>query len=345
MIDRGFWRGRRVLLTGHTGFMGAWLALWLHELGARVTGFATAPPTDPSLFELARVGELLDDRRGDVRDAAAVSAAVASARPEVVLHLAAQALVRQGVRDPVATYEVNVMGTAHVLDAVRAAAPQAAVVVVTSDKCYAHDGSRRPFREDDPLGGSDPYSSSKAAQELVAGAMRETFGLRLATARAGNAIGGGDWAADRLVPDLFAAALAGRPLLVRSPGAVRPWQHVLDPLDGYLRLVERLSESGDCATAWNFGPPAEDERTVAWLVERLRAAWPGPLEVTVASDGPPAAEAPWLGLDSSQARERLGWRGQRTLAEGLADTAAWYAALRRGEDMRAVTVGQIPGLA
>ena len=343
MIDRAFWRGRRVLLTGHTGFKGAWLALWLHELGARVTGFATDPPTDPSLFELARVGELLEDRRGDVRDAAAVRAAVAAARPDVVLHLAAQALVRRGLRDPVATYEVNVMGTVHVLEAVRAAAPEAAVVVVTSDKCYAQDGSRRPFREGDPLGGGDPYSSSKAAQELVAGAMRETFGLRLATARAGNVIGGGDWAADRLVPDLFAAALAGRPLLVRSPESVRPWQHVLNPLAGYLRLVERLWVSGDCAAAWNFGPAEEDERPVAWLVEQLRAAWPGSIEVTVASDGRATAEAPWLGLDSTRARERLGWRGHRALAAGLTDTAAWYAALRRGEDMRAVTLGQIAG--
>jgi CDP-glucose 4,6-dehydratase len=326
----GFWQGRRVLVTGHTGFKGGWLALWLHRLGAEVTGFATAPPTTPSLFELARVGELVDDVRGDVRDRDAVFTAVARSRPDVVFHLAAQAIVRASLEDPAATHDVNVLGTAHVLDAAR----EAAIVCVTSDKCYVP--GPEPHREDDPLGGPDPYSSSKAAQELVAGAYRRALGLRLATARAGNVIGGGDWGRDRLLPDLARARESGEPVVLRHPEAVRPWQHVLDPLAGYLTLAERLHGSREWASAWNFGP--EDSRPVSWVVERVRERWE--LDVRVADPGDDV-EAPALRLDASAAREHLQWRPQLDAEAALDATVSWYDEVRAGADARAVTLRQI----
>jgi CDP-glucose 4,6-dehydratase len=333
-VSRDPWRGRRVLLTGHTGFKGAWLALWLARLGALVTGFA-GPPGEPSLFALGGVGRDVEDLRGDVRDAAAVRAAVERARPEVVLHLAAQALVRRSLADPAPTWEVNVLGTLNLLEAVRAAAPAAAVVVVTSDKCYRNDGGGRPFREDDPLGGHDPYSASKAAQELVAAAHRESYGLRIATARAGNVIGGGDWGADRIVPDFVRAAAAGEPLAIRSPGSVRPWQHVLNPLAGYLLLAQRLLEAEEFARAWNFGPSASEEWPVRALVEALAEQWTRPPELRLGGDG--SGEAAVLRLDSSLARERLGWSPAWDLAEGLRATAEWHAA----GDARAVSLAQL----
>jgi CDP-glucose 4,6-dehydratase len=319
-----YWAGRRVLLTGHTGFKGAWLALWLHELGARVTGFSGPPPSDPALFDAAAVGELVDDIRGDVRDAGAVRAAVRAARPEIVLHLAAQALVRRSYADPVGTWDTNVGGTARLLEAIRELAPEAAVVVVTSDKCYANDGAGRAFHEDDPLGGHDPYSASKAAQELVAASFRDAYGLRIATARAGNVIGGGDWGADRLVPDFFRAAAGGEALVVRNPDATRPWQHVLDPLAGYLLLAERLSASPEHARAYNFGPDAADERSVRWIVERLRAAWPDDVEVRLGGEAG-AHEAPVLRLDATLAREQVGWAPALALEDALELTVRWHA--------------------
>jgi CDP-glucose 4,6-dehydratase len=326
----GFWDGRRVLVTGHTGFKGAWLALWLHALGARVTGFSGPPPTTPSLFELARVGELVEDVRGDVRDAAAVQDVVRRARPEVILHLAARAIVRAALEDPPGTYAVNVLGTAHVLDAAR----DAAVVCVTSDKCYAPGPG--PHREGDPLGGRDPYSSSKAAQELVAAAYRESRGVRVATARAGNVIGGGDWGRDRLLPDLARARESGAPVLLRHPDAVRPWQHVLDPLAGYLALAERLHGSAEWAAPWNFGP--DDARPVGWVVERVCERWPLDVEIAEATGGVEAAE---LRLDASAARERLGWTPRLDLAAALAATVWWYDEVRAGGDARVVTLTQI----
>lgn len=327
-----FWRGRRVLVTGHTGFKGAWLTMWLHALGAEVTGLSGPPPTAPSLFELARVGELCRDVRGDVRDAAAVAEAARGA--EVVFHLAAQAIVRAALADPATTYAVNVLGTAHVLEAAR----DAVVVCVTSDKCYA-PGDGRPHRESDPLGGRDPYSASKAAQELVAAAHRDALGVRVATARAGNVIGGGDWARDRLLPDLVRARESGAPVVLRHPGSVRPWQHVIAPLAGYLRLAERLNESDEWARAWNFGP--QDARTVEWVVERVRAHWP--LDVRVEAPGD-AVEAPALRLDATAARERLGWTPALDLAAGLDATVFWHDLVRSGEDARAVTLTQIEDL-
>ena len=322
-----------MLVTGHTGFKGAWLALWLHALGARVTGFAAGPPTAPSLFEAARVGELVDDIRGDVRDAGAVRSACERARPELVFHLAAQAIVRAALDDPAGTYAVNVLGTAHVLEAAR----DAAVVCVTSDKCYAPgDG---PHVEGDPLGGRDPYSASKAAQELVAGAYRSSLGVRVATARAGNVIGGGDWGRDRLLPDLARARESGAPVVLRHPDAVRPWQHVLDPLAGYLTLGERLRGASEWAAAWNFGPA--DAQPVRWVVDRVRERWP--LEVRVE---PPAdtVEAPALRLDASAARERLGWTPRLDACAAVAATVSWYDQVRAGSDARAVTLTQIEEL-
>ena len=338
-----FWAGRRVLVTGHTGFKGGWLALWLRELGATVTGFGGPPPTDPALYDLARAGDGLEDLRGDVRDPAAVGEAVEAARPDVVLHLAAQPLVRLAWREPVDAFAVNALGTAHVLDAVRRQAPAAAIVVVTTDKVYADPDSGRRFAEGDPLGGKDPYSASKAAAELVATAFRDSYGLRVATARAGNVIGGGDWAEDRILPDAVRAARAGRPLVVRDPGALRPWQHVLNPLSGYLLLAERLTRSAEYARAWNFAPPLEHEqRPVGWLVERFGAALGAPLEVRSPEhrDGP--VEAARLGLDPTLAAEVLGWRERWALERGLSETASWYRrVVFEGADARAVTLEQL----
>jgi len=335
VADRRFWRGRRVFLTGHTGFKGAWLALWLQGLGADVHGFADDVPTTPSLFETARVADgLVADVRADVRDAAAVVAAVEAANPEVVVHMAAQPLVRASLRDPVTTFDVNVTGTAQVLSAGREAR---AVLVVTSDKCYRE--SALPHTEDDPLGGRDPYSASKAAQELVAASYRDSLGLPIATARAGNVIGGGDWAADRIVADIMRAALAGEPALLRAPDAVRPWQHVLNPLSGYLTLIERLWEDRSFAAGWNFGPADGDAKPVRWLAEALRDRWPDALELRYGDDA--AGEAQTLRLDSTRARERLGWRPAWGLDDGLDATVEWFDVYRRGQDVRALSMEQI----
>lgn len=340
MPDSAFWQGRRVWLTGHTGFKGAWLALWLQSLGADVHGFSAGPASEPSLYDAADVDDgMAGDVRGDVRSKGEVRAAVARARPEVVIHMAAQALVRRGLSKPVETFTVNVTGTAKVLEALRAEAEPRAVVVVTSDKCYRNDGRGTPFREDDALGGEDPYSASKAAQEHVAAAYR-ALGLPLATVRAGNAIGGGDWAPDRLVADCMRAALAGKPVALRAPESVRPWQHVLGPLDGYLTVAERLY-AGEPGAAWNFGPDEHDARPVGWVAEQLRERWPGELEVRAAPPEAAAGESATLRLDSSRARELLGWAPRWDLAAALDATVAWYSRYREGADMRAETLRQI----
>ena len=342
MPDPGFWRGRRVLLTGHTGFKGAWLALWLDAMGAEVVGFSGPPPSRPSLFDLARVEESAQRIRGDVRDGTALFDAVFRAEPEIVFHLAAQAIVRKALDDPVSTFSVNVDGTAHLLEAVRGLGDAVrAVVVVTSDKCYRNDGKGQAFREDDPLGGKDPYSASKAAQEWVASSYRDSFDLPIATARAGNVIGGGDWGQDRLVADFMRAALAGEPLVVRAPEAVRPWQHVLNPLSGYLRLAEAVAEREVEPGGFNFGPDESDAQPVSWLVERLGALWPEELVVEERPDAMTAKEAGLLRLDSTRAREELGWTPGWDLEQGLRATVEWFDAHRRGEDMRTVTRAQV----
>jgi CDP-glucose 4,6-dehydratase len=345
-VDPDFWKGRRVLLTGHTGFKGAWLSLWLQSLGARVTGFSIGVPTQPSLYELAKVGEGMESIEGDVRDPAALAAALAAAEPEIVIHMAAQSLVRRSFTEPRETYETNVMGTVNVLDAVRVhGSGVRAIVNVTSDKCYENREWEWGYREQEPMGGFDPYSSSKGCSELVTDAFRRSFfadvdGLRLASARAGNVIGGGDWGAERLVPDIMRAALAGEEVRVRNPSSIRPWQHVLNPLSGYLVLAQALWEQPELAQGWNFGPTEEDARPVGWIVQRIAARWPQELR-WVQDDGPHPHEANYLKLDSSKARARLGWRPGLELGETLESIVDWYSELRSGADMRAVTLGQI----
>jgi len=328
------WPGRRVLVTGHTGFKGRWLTAWLHSLGAEVTGFSRRVSDAPGVRSVA----------GDVRDAEAVRRAFEAARPEVVFHLSGYSTVALGRSDPAATYAVNVVGTANVLQAVRESDSIRVVVSVTSDKCYLEQGSDRAYREDDRLGGFDPYSSSKACQELVTAAFRDSLlaprGVRVASARAGNVIGGGDWTEGRLVPDLVRAALAGTPLEVRAPDAVRPWQHVLNPLEGYLLLAERLWEDETFATAWNFGPDQEDSHPVAWIVERMRARWPGPLLLDVA-ERPPVREVAVPRVDSTRARTRLGWNPPWDLAAAIDATVEWYLAEHDGRDAHTITLEQI----
>jgi CDP-glucose 4,6-dehydratase len=344
--DATFWSGRRVLVTGHSGFKGTWLALWLQSLGATVVGFSSGLPTQPSLHDLARVGESIETIAGDVRDAESIARAVANSGPDVIVHMAAQPLVRRSFVEPRETYETNVMGTVNLLDAVRRHADGVrAVVVVTTDKCYENREWEWGYREDEPMGGHDPYSNSKGCAELVTSAYRRSFfsehdGPRIASARAGNVIGGGDWGADRLVPDIMRAALAGEPARVRNPNSIRPWQHVLNPLSGYLLLAQSLFDSPDSATGWNFGPPEQDARPVGWIVEQLAGLWPSELR-WVLDDGPHPHEADYLKLDSSRARLRLGWRPPVRLPEALASIVDWYQALREGGDMRAVTLAQI----
>jgi CDP-glucose 4,6-dehydratase len=340
------WRGRRVLITGHTGFKGAWLSLWLEQLGAQVTGFALPPPTNPSLFELARLADGVTHIEGDVRDPAALRHAFRIGEPELVLHLAAQSLVRPSYRDPVETYQTNILGTVNVLEQCRSSPSVRGVLVVTSDKCYENHGTDSPYRETDALGGHDPYSSSKACAELVAAAYRSSFfgnvaAPILATARAGNVIGGGDFAADRLIPDMVRAVVRRERLVIRNPRAVRPWQHVLEPLGGYLSLAARLV-SGDrlAAEAWNFGPGLDDAKPVAWILKRALSLFGGP-ENWVEQADPLLPEAAMLRLDSSKARERLEWRSRLDIETALEWTVDWYRAWQGGVDVRASSLEQI----
>ncbi len=344
-MNLSFWRGRRVLVTGHTGFKGSWLCLWLHSVGAEVHGYALPPPTDPSLFVAAKVDELLSSSEiADVRDCEMLHSVVRRVRPEIVFHLAAQPLVRYSYRAPVETYAVNVMGTVHLLEAIRQSDSVRAVVSVTTDKCYENREWPWGYRENEPLGGYDPYSSSKACAELVSAAYRASFlngsGIPLATARAGNVIGGGDWAADRLLPDFLRALDAGQTLTIRSPGATRPWQHVLEPLSGYLVLAESLFAPGaKSAEAWNFGPVDDDARPVSWILERLARRMP---DLRWHCDAEPQPhEAHFLKLDSSKARTQLGWRPRWRLDKALDMTISWHQAWRQGADMGAVSRAQI----
>ena len=337
------WAGRRVLVTGHTGFKGSWLSLWLAELGAEVTGFALAPEVG-SLFAAAHVADRMTHIEGDIRHPAAVDAAVAQAQPEIVFHLAAQALVRPSYDDPVGTYATNVMGTVNVLDAVRRQGGVRAVVAVTSDKCYENREWVWPYRESDPMGGHDPYSSSKGCAELVVAAYRTSFfhdGTTLvASARAGNVIGGGDHAKDRLIPDIMRAFEAGQRPLIRAPNAVRPWQHVLDALSGYLALAERLL-AGDrtLAEGWNFGPAETDTQPVGWIADRMVDLWGADGWDRV--QGPQPHEANLLKLDCSKAQAHLGWRPALTLTDALDRVVAWHRAVASDGNAQLTTIDQI----
>jgi len=343
--DAAFWRRKRVLITGHTGFKGGWLTIWLASMGAETHGLALAPPAGPNLFGVARVGDdMASSTITDIRNLTDVSAVVARVRPEIVFHLAAQAFVRASYERPVETYEVNVMGTVHVLEALRAAPGATALVNVTSDKCYDNQEWPWGYRESDPMGGHDPYSSSKGCAELVTAAYRRSFlegaGLAVSTARAGNVIGGGDWAPDRLVPDVFRALDARTTLRVRSPKATRPWQHVLEPVAGYLILAERLHAEGTAFSgSWNFGPDPDAVRPVGWVVEHLASVRPDLVWELDTTAQPPEAHS--LKLDSSKAREGLGWRPRWSLASALGRTAEWHAAWKRGDDMAAITRAHI----
>ena len=346
-----FWRGKRVLLTGHTGFKGSWLALWLHTLEAEVVGYALPPEHEHALFSLARVSDTLTSIEGDVRDAEHLARVVRDHEPEVVLHLAAQALVRPSYRRPVETYATNVMGTAHLLDAVRlASAPPRAVLCVTSDKCYENRETDVPYREDDPMGGADPYSSSKGCAELVTSAYRRSYfppdrvrqhGVVVASARAGNVIGGGDWATDRLVVDVLSAYLEGRRPLIRNPHAVRPWQFVLEPLAGYLQLVQHAYDAPEeVAGGWNFGPVLADCQPVSALVDGLAQAW-GEGASWERDQRVHAHEARLLLLDAAKAHRELGWRPRYDLRDAIGNTVEWYRAHQRGDDMASFTRRQI----
>lgn len=349
-MNPDFWRGRHVFVTGHTGFKGGWLCLWLQHLGARVTGYSLPAPTQPSLFEVAGVAQGMTSILGDVRDGARLAQAMAEAAPEIVIHMAAQPLVRRSYVDPVETYSTNVMGTVNLLEAVRKAPSVRAVINVTTDKCYENREWVWGYRESDPMGGHDPYSSSKGCAELVTAAYRASYfnptahearGAALASARAGNVIGGGDWAPDRLIPDILAAFAQKRPVVIRHPNAIRPWQHVLEPLRGYLTLAERLVQGGPAyAEGWNFGPRDEDAQPVSWLVEQLRAMW-GTGAAWKVDGGAHPHEAGYLKLDISKARARLDWHPTLGLSEALRWVVDWSRASRDGADLRAYTLGQI----
>ena len=344
------WNGKRVFLTGHTGFKGGWLALWLASKGAVVRGYSLAPYTSPSLFETARIGSLIEDLRGDIRDGERLDRAMTEFAPEVVFHMAAQPLVRYSYQDPIGTFETNVIGTARVLDAVRRTPSVRAVVSVTTDKCYENKEWLWGYRETDPLGGYDPYSSSKACAEIVSAAYRQSYfpidklsehGCAVATARAGNVIGGGDWSSDRLIPDLVRGFVEGKPALIRRPGAIRPWQHVLEPLHGYLLLAERLlTGQPRYATAFNFGPSEDDAQPVGWIVEKLVGFW-GDGATWVLDPEPGVHEAGYLKLDASRARAELGWRPKLRLETALAWLVDWYKAHAAGADMQRLTLEQI----
>lgn len=344
-MNRGFWRGKRVFLTGHTGFKGGWLALWLADMGAEVHGYALSAPTEPNFFTVCKLqAQLKSSTIADIRDAAALTRAMQAAQPHIVLHLAAQPLVRYSYTAPVETYAVNVMGTVNLLEAVRQTPSVRAIVNVTTDKCYENREWVWPYREYEAMGGFDPYSSSKGCSELVTAAYRRSFlepaGICLASARAGNVIGGGDWAADRLIPDFLRALDAAQILTIRSPNAIRPWQHVLEPLAGYLMLAERLyTEGQDFAEAWNFGPEDADARPVRWIVEHLCSLVPD--SDWQCDTAPQPHEANHLKLDSSKAKVKLGWQPRWHLQTALGQTLAWDQAWRRGANMAATSLAQI----
>jgi CDP-glucose 4,6-dehydratase len=350
LVNSKFWKGKKVFLTGHTGFKGSWLCLWLHQLGAEVTGYALNPPTDPSLFDLCGIGALVDSVIADVRNGEKLAAALLEAAPVIVIHMAAQPLVRDSYKIPVETYAINVMGTVNLLEAVRLCPTVKALVNVTTDKCYENREWVWGYREYEPLGGYDPYSNSKACSELITAAYRSSFfnskdytnhGVALATARAGNVIGGGDWASGRLIPDCISALMHGESIVIRNPHAIRPWQHVLEPLSGYLLLAQNLCEHGiKYAAGWNFGPSDDGDLPVEWIVQKMCAKWGNGAEYKI-DDGEHPHEAHYLKLDCSKARAELGWRPRWNLEKTLDKIMTWTRAYVDGKDLRRVCQEQI----
>lgn len=349
-LNRSFWRGRRVFVTGHTGFKGSWLCLWLHALGAEVTGYALNPPTEPALFQQAEVAGLIRSLRADIRDYAHLRRAIEEASPEVVLHMAAQSVVYKGYEDPIDTYSSNVMGTVHLFEALRQIGRPCTVVNVTSDKCYENREWVWGYRENDPMGGHDPYSNSKGCAELVSSAYRDSFfrpdsisehGIALATARAGNAIGGGDWTSHQLIPDLVRAFLANEPCVIRNPSAYRPWQFVLEPLRGYLLLAERLAEDPSrFASGWNFGPANSDIKPVRWIADEMVRLWSGSAAWKLDSAVHPH-EAHALRLETSKAATELHWQPALSLARALEWIVEWYRGYKDGRNLQQLTLDQI----
>ena len=349
-MNPAFWQGKRVLLTGHTGFKGSWLSLWLQSIGAQVTGYALAPPTNPSLFDIAEVEQGMTSIIGDIRDLAKLQAVFAEHQPEIVIHMAAQPLVRYSYQNPVETYSTNVMGTVHLLEAVRNTPGVKAVVNITTDKCYENREWVWGYRENEPMGGFDPYSNSKGCAELVSAAYRSSFfnadsyaqhGVAAATVRAGNVIGGGDWAKDRLIPDILAAFEQGRQVDIRNPNAIRPWQHVMEPLRGYLTLAEQLFDNGPSfGEGWNFGPNDEDAKPVGWIVEQMAALWGADAQWQV-DTGVHPHEAHYLKLDISKARSRLDWYPTLRLKDALTLIIDWSKQRVAGANMRQLTLSQL----
>lgn len=345
VVDPKFWRGKRVFLTGHTGFKGSWLSLWLQSMGAELYGYALNPPTNPALFDETQVAQGMTSIIGDVRDYGSLFEALKQSRAEIVIHMAAQPLVRLSYDQPVETYATNVMGTVHLFEAIRQVGGVRAVVNVTTDKCYENKEWVWGYREDEPMGGYDPYSNSKGCSELVTSAYRQSFFLKtdiaLGSARAGNVIGGGDWALDRLVPDILRAFERKEPVVIRNPYATRPWQHVLEPLSGYLTLAQKLYEEGQSyAEAWNFGPNEDDAKPVQWIVEELVHDW-GAGASWQLDCGEHPHEANYLKLDISKAKSRLGWGPRWSLAKALGEISAWHQSWLSGGNAQQLCLRQI----
>jgi len=344
VIDQNFWQGKRVFLTGHTGFKGSWLSLWLSSLGAEVKGYALNPPTSPSLFNEAKVDSLIDSQIGDIRDQDTLHESMTKFSPDILIHMAAQPLVRYSYDAPIETYEVNIIGTAKVLEVARSCANLKAIVNITTDKCYENDGRSEGYKEDDKMGGYDPYSSSKGCAEIVASAYRRSFlqdqGVGLASVRAGNVIGGGDWADDRLIPDILRSFEKNEPVIIRNPKATRPWQHVLEPLSGYLVLAQKMyRDQNKYAEGWNFGPNEQDVKSVDWILNKMIAKWPNSSWELDSSSNP--HEANFLQLDISKAESKLGWKPIWELSHTLEKIIDWHQAWINKEDMQTVCLSEI----
>lgn len=350
MIEKNFWKRKKVFVTGHTGFKGSWLCLWLHSLGADITGYALNPPTNPSLFDICKIKQFTTSIIGNVRDFKSLNEAIQSSRPEIIIHMAAQSLVRESYKNSNETYSVNVMGTVNLLEAVKNCQGTKAVVNITTDKCYENKEWCWGYRENDPLGGYDPYSNSKACSELVTSAYRNSFfnpkdynthGVGVATARSGNVVGGGDWATDRLIPDCVRALLAEKKIIIRNPGSIRPWQHVLEPLSGYLLLVQKLVEDGPrYSEAWNFGPNDTDEKPVEWIVRKICEKWGGNTSYGIDKRKQPH-EAHYLKLDCSKAKALLSWHPRWNLEKAIDKVIEWTLAYKENNNVKKVCLKQI----